>query len=74
MDDHKPEAGRRDAIDSDVPDLYGELKSVPVTVEAISFEEKRIETEHRPFERTFVRVHGDGATGFSEDVTRPIKQ
>jgi len=73
MDDHKPEADRGDAINSAFPDFYREIKSLPVTVEAVSFEGKRIETEHRTFERTIIRVRGEGATGFGEDVTRSIE-
>lgn len=73
MDGHKPEAGRGDAMNSEFPDLYRDIKSLPVTVEAISFEGKHIQTEHRTFERTIVCVRGEGATGFGEDVTRSIE-
>jgi hypothetical protein len=70
MDDHKPEAGRGNAMNSEFPELYEELKSLPVTVEAVSFDGKRIDTEHQTFERTIIRVRGEGVTGFGEDVTR----
>ncbi|MFC6616033.1 hypothetical protein ACFQAS_14040 [Halopenitus salinus] len=70
MDDHKPGGDWEYAIHSGLPDFYRDIKSVPVTVEAVSFEEKRIETEHRTFERTIIRVRGEGVTGCGEDVTR----
>ncbi|WP_248898376.1 hypothetical protein [Haloplanus halobius] len=70
MDDHKPGRDREDAIPSEFPELYEELNSLPVTVEAVSFDGRRIETEHRTFERTIIRVRGQGVTGFGEDVTR----
>jgi L-alanine-DL-glutamate epimerase-like enolase superfamily enzyme len=73
MDDHKTGGNRVDATNSVFSDLYGEIKSLPVIVESVSFEGKRIETERQTFERTIIRVRGDDATGFGEDVTRPIE-
>ena len=73
MDGHKREGNRGEATNSMFPDLYREMKSLSLTVEAVSFEGKRIETEHRSFERTIIRVRGEGATGFGEDVTRSIE-
>jgi len=70
MDDHKPGGDREDAIHSEFPELYEELNSLSVTVEAVSFDGRRIETEHRTFERTIIRLRGQGVTGFGEDVTR----
>ncbi len=73
MDDHKPDADRGDARHGEFPDLYEKIKLLPVTVEAVSFEGKHIETEDRTFERTIIRIRGEGVTGYGEDVTRSIE-
>lgn len=54
-------------------DLYDTLKSLLVTVEDITFEEKRIKTSSRTFERTIVQLHGDGYTGVGEDTTPSVE-
>ncbi|WP_338740752.1 hypothetical protein [Haloplanus salilacus] len=73
MDDDTTGGNQVDATNSAFSDLYGQIKSLPVTVEAVSIEGKHIETEGQTFERTIIRVRGDDETGFGEDVTRPIE-
>ena len=69
------ETGREESKDEfkEGSGLYAPLHRLPVTVENIAFEGNRIETSTRTFERTIVRIQGEGYTGFGEDTTPSIK-
>lgn len=54
-------------------DLYTALHLLPVTIEDITFDGKRIKTSTRTFERTIVQIHGEGHTGLGEDTTPSIE-
>jgi len=73
MDGHNTEGNQGDPRHGALPDLYGEFESLPVTVDAVSFEGKRIETGGQTFGRTIIRIRGDDTTGVGEDVTRSIE-
>lgn len=69
------ETGREESEDglNESFELYTALHLLPVTVEDIAFEGNRIETSTRTFERTVVRIQGEGYTGFGEDTTPSIE-
>lgn len=73
MDDPGPQgdqAGSENDVSSGMSEV---IQSLSVTVETVTFEGKRIETESRTFERTIIRLHGDGNTGVGEDTTPSIE-
>lgn len=53
--------------------LYGAVRSLPLTIEGVALDEKRIETDKRAFERTVIELHGDSHVGFGEDVTPDVE-
>ncbi|WP_433625052.1 hypothetical protein [Halomicrococcus sp. NG-SE-24] len=69
------ETGREESEDglNESSELYAALCILPVTVEDISFEGNRVETSTRTFERTIVRIQGEGYAGFGEDTTPSIE-
>lgn len=69
------ETGPKEGEDESNKDsnLYTKLHRLPVTVEDITFEGKRIEMGTRAFERTIVSIQGEGYTGFGEDTTPSIE-
>lgn len=73
MDDARQRKNQVASIDNTSPGLYEALQSLTVAIEDVTFEGRRIETESRTFERTIIRIHGDGDTGFGEDVTPSIE-
>ncbi|ELY67184.1 hypothetical protein [Natronococcus jeotgali] len=73
MDDARKRVDQVESLDDTNPDLYEALQSLTVAIEDVTFEGRRIETESRTFERTVIQIHGDGDTGFGEDVTPSIE-
>lgn len=61
------------ADDETFTGMYDVIESLPITVDTVTFEGKRIETEKRAFERTIVQLYGDGTAGFGEDTTPSIE-
>lgn len=73
MDDARKREDQVESIDDTSSDLYEAVQSLTVGIEDVTFEGRRIETESRTFERTVIQIHGDGDTGFGEDVTPSIE-
>lgn len=73
MDDARKRKNQVESIDDMNSNLYEELQSLTIAIEDITFEGKRLKTERRTFERTVIRIHGDGDIGFGEDVTPSIE-
>jgi hypothetical protein len=53
--------------------LYSQLRQLPVTVEDVTLEERRIETGERTFARTIFQIYGDESTGYGEEVSPHIE-
>jgi hypothetical protein len=55
--------------DDSTAGLYDRLRTLPVSIEDVTLEERRVETESRSFVRTIFQVHGEGTTGYGEEVS-----